>query len=51
MKHLYFFVSTNSNDAITTMTVLANNSKKALSLALRSFANNGYVGEPQMLAI
>lgn len=51
MKHLYFFVSNNTSDAISTLTIFTVSARKALALAKRAFKNNGYEGEPVMLAI
>lgn len=51
MKHLYFFVSSNTKDELSTMTVLAKSIKSAYALAIKSFKQNNYEGEPQLLAI
>lgn len=51
MKHLYFFVSTNAKDELSTMTIIASSILKAYALARRAFVNAGYEGEPIQLAI
>lgn len=51
MNKFYFFASSDSKDEVTTINVFTTSARKAFALAERYFKANGFVGEPQMLAI
>lgn len=51
MLHIYFFVSTNSNDEVSCLTILTVSVAKAYALANKHFTQNKCKGVPQMLAI
>lgn len=51
MKHFYFFVSTDSKDEVSTISVFASSAKDALNLVKIQFKKHAYKGEPKLLAI
>lgn len=51
MRSFYMFKSSNENDDMTTLIVIATSAKKALAYAFNYFSNHNFLGMPQMLSI